>query len=100
MYFCDEDFIIVNLDPHVEAVRANNSGDYKTVFQICLSKIKMLQSDDITDAVYYLLSTPAYVQIQEMMLRPIGQKTWYIYLIKKSRRPLIKRISMAQGSSR
>ena len=40
MYFCDEDFIIVNLDPHVEAVRANNSGDYKTAFQIWLSLAK------------------------------------------------------------
>ena len=38
-------------------------------------EIKMLQSDDIADAVCYLLSTPAHVQIHEMMLRPIGQKT-------------------------
>jgi NADP+-dependent farnesol dehydrogenase len=38
-------------------------------------EIKMLQSDDIADAVCFLLSTPAHVQINEMMMRPIGQKT-------------------------
>ena len=38
-------------------------------------EIKMLQPDDIADAVCFLLSTPAHVQINEMMMRPIGQKT-------------------------
>ena len=38
-------------------------------------EIKMLQPDDITDAVCFLLSTPAHVQVNEMMMRPIGQKT-------------------------
>jgi NADP-dependent 3-hydroxy acid dehydrogenase YdfG len=36
--------------------------------------IKMLQADDIANVVCFLLSTPAHVQINEITLRPIGQK--------------------------
>lgn len=32
-----------------------------------------LTSDDVADAVAYLLSTPAHVQINDMMIRPTGQ---------------------------
>jgi len=35
-----EDKVIFSSDPHVKAARANNSGDYKTAFQIWLSLTK------------------------------------------------------------
>jgi NADP-dependent 3-hydroxy acid dehydrogenase YdfG len=38
------------------------------------AETKSLQPDDIADAVCFLLSTPAHVQINEITLRPIGQK--------------------------
>ena len=38
-------------------------------------EIKMLNLDDIVDAVLYMLSTPAHVQVSDMMIRPIGQKS-------------------------
>jgi len=37
--------------------------------------IKMLNLDDIVDVVFYLLSTPAHVQVSDVMMRPIGQKS-------------------------
>ena len=38
------------------------------------AETKSLQPDDIADVVCFLLSTPAHVQINEITLRPIGQK--------------------------
>lgn len=38
-------------------------------------EIKMLSPDDIADAVFYLLSTPEHVQVSDVMIRPIGQKS-------------------------
>ena len=37
--------------------------------------IKTLNLDDIVDAVFYLLSTPTHVQVSDVMMRPIGQKS-------------------------
>ena len=36
--------------------------------------IKSLQPSDIANAVCFFLSTPAHVQINEITLRPVGQK--------------------------
>jgi NADP-dependent 3-hydroxy acid dehydrogenase YdfG len=38
------------------------------------AETKALQAEDIADVVCFLLSTPAHVQINEITLRPIGQK--------------------------
>ena len=38
------------------------------------AEIQSLQPDDIADVVCFLLSTPGHVQINEITLRPIGQK--------------------------
>jgi NADP-dependent 3-hydroxy acid dehydrogenase YdfG len=38
------------------------------------AEMKPLQPDDIADAVCYLLGTPPHVQINDITLRPIGQK--------------------------
>lgn len=35
-----------------------------------------LQTEDVADAVIYALSTPAHVQIRELMICPLGQNYW------------------------
>lgn len=38
-----------------------------------LAGLAMLESDDVSDAVIYILSTPARVQIQDIIIRPTGE---------------------------
>lgn len=33
-----------------------------------------LKSEDISDAVHYVLSTPAHVQVHELTIKPVGEK--------------------------
>lgn len=36
--------------------------------------ISFLQSEDISEAVLYVLGTPPHVQVHELTIRPVGEK--------------------------
>ncbi|EFA04837.1 farnesol dehydrogenase [Tribolium castaneum] len=50
-------------------VALHDSEDWKKLY----NSMPKLQSEDVADAVVYVLSTPPHVQVQEMMIRPLGE---------------------------
>jgi NADP+-dependent farnesol dehydrogenase len=47
----------------------NDNKDWEKIY----SAMPKLKSEDVADAVIYVLSTPPHVQVQEVMLRPLGE---------------------------
>lgn len=52
-----------------EFVEAANLGTLESI----KDRFPMLNSEDISDAVLYVLSTPPHVQVHELIIKPIGE---------------------------
>ncbi|GJQ81331.1 hypothetical protein Trydic_g20543 [Trypoxylus dichotomus] len=50
-----------------------NAEEAPKEFVDLFSSMPKLEADDVADAVLYILSTPPHVQVQDIMLRPLGE---------------------------
>nr|XP_022902865.1 farnesol dehydrogenase-like [Onthophagus taurus] len=50
-----------------------NKIDLETSFDKVFDAMPKLNAEDVADAVVYVLSTPHHVQIQDIMMRPLGE---------------------------
>ncbi|KAF2897566.1 hypothetical protein ILUMI_08609 [Ignelater luminosus] len=56
-----------------EISQASGAAVVSDVDEYIKSKQCMLKSEDVTDAVLYVLSTPSHVQIHELIMKPVGE---------------------------
>lgn len=55
------------------AVRTEIMGPETPELQAMLKDFPILQSDDISAAVLYVLGTPPHVQVHELIIKPLGE---------------------------
>lgn len=58
----------------VETDIIKNAGIDTDTARAALGVTKGLDSEDVADAVVYVLSTPPHVQVHELIVRPIEQR--------------------------
>lgn len=57
----------------MEASMIASGGSVDSEFLKALKQMPALKPRDIADAVLYVLSAPAHVQVHELMIKPVGE---------------------------